>query len=234
MTLPAEIPGIEAASALGAAGLETNPPRLSAELGPSNRLAVHWPESPTKDAETGIEADQLTWLKVYPGSVVVDARYNFHLPENQVRRLQFAADPRLHLLPFEGKDPPAVRIRSDGAKQQVITLQWNRPLNEVTAVDLSFLLTGASGVGKFRLPQIEPLNVEKIKRWLAVSVDPILEYESQDSPNLEAATSEEFLKKWDFAKSPPLLAYRLESDKADWSISTRPRNRKQLLSRPWP
>ena len=185
---------------------------------------MHWPESPAKGgAETGIEADQLTWLKVQPGSVVVEARFKFHLPENQVRRLQFAADPRLHLLPFEGKDPPSVRIRSDDAKQQVITLQWNRPLDEEAAVDLSFLLTGASGVGKFRLPQIEPLDAQKIKRWLAVSVDPILEYESQHSPNLEAATTEEFLKKWDFAKSPPLLAYRLESDKADWSISTRPR-----------
>ncbi|MGA2797845.1 MAG: hypothetical protein ABSE63_09720, partial [Thermoguttaceae bacterium] len=81
---------------------------------------------------------------------------------------------------------------------------------------------GASGAGKFRLPQIEPLDAQKIKRWLAVSVDPILECESQGSTNLEAATTEEFLKKWDFAKSPPRLAYRLESDKADWSISTRP------------
>ena len=93
-----------------------------------------------------------------PGSIVVEARFKFHLPENQVRRLQFAADPRLHLLPFEGKDPPNVRIRADGAKQQVITLQWNRPLDEETTVDLTFLFTGASGVGKFRLPQIEPLG----------------------------------------------------------------------------
>ncbi|MGA2799604.1 MAG: hypothetical protein ABSE63_18635, partial [Thermoguttaceae bacterium] len=152
LTLPAEIPGIEAGSALGATGLETNPPRLLAELGPSNRLAVHWPESPAKGAETGIEADQLTWLKVRPGSVVVEARFKFHLPESQVRRLQFLADPRLHLLPIEGKDPPGVRIRSGGAKQQVITMQWNRPLDEETAIDLSFLLTGASGAGKFRLP----------------------------------------------------------------------------------
>ncbi|MGA2063059.1 MAG: hypothetical protein ABSG67_21515, partial [Thermoguttaceae bacterium] len=224
LTLPVEIPGIEAASALGAAGLETNPPRFLAELGPSNRLAVHWPESQAKGGvETGIEADQLTWLKVQPGSVVVEARFKFHFPENQVRRLQFAADPRLHLLPFEGKDPPGVRIRSDGAKQQVIILQWNRPLDEETTVELSFFLTGASGVGKFRLPQIEPLDAQKIKRWLAVSVDPLLEYESQGSPKLEAATTEEFSKKWDFANSPPLLAYRLESDKSDLSISTRPR-----------
>ncbi len=224
LTLPAEMPGIEAASALGATGLETDPPRLWAQLGPSNRLAVHWPESPAKGgAETGVEADQLTWLKVRPGSVVVEARFKFHLPENQVRRLQLAVDPRLHLLPLQGKDPPGVQIRSDGAKQQVVTLQWNRPLAGQASIDLSFLLTGASGVGKLRLPQIDPLDAQKIKRWLAVSVDPILAYESQGSPDLAAATTAELQKNWDFADSPPLLAYRLESDKADWSISTRPR-----------
>jgi hypothetical protein len=224
LSLPAEIPGIEAASAIGAIVLETDPPRLSAQLGPSNRLAVHWPETPAKGAgETGIEADQLTWMKVKPGSVVVEVRFKFHLPENQVRRLQLAADPRLRLLPLQGKDQPGVQIRSDGAKQQIITLQWNRPLSKETALDLSFLLTGASGVGKFRLPRIEPLDAQKIKRWLAVSVDPILEYESQGSPGLEAAATAELLKNWDFPDPPPLLAYRLESDKADWSLSIRPR-----------
>jgi hypothetical protein len=224
LTLPAEIPGIEAASAIGAVVLESDPPRLSAQVGPSNRLAVHWPEIPAKSArETGIEADQLTWMKVKPGSVVVEGRFKFHLPENQVRRLQLAADQRLRLLPFEGKDQPGVQIRSDGAKQQIITLQWNRTLSKETSLDLSFLLTGSSGVGKFRLPRIEPLDAQKIKRWLAVSVDPILEYESQCSSDLEASATADLLKNWDFPDPPPLLAYRLESDKADWSLSTRPR-----------
>jgi hypothetical protein len=224
LTLPAEIPGIEAASAVGAVDLETDPPRLSAQLGPSNRLAVHWPEIPAKGAgQSGIEADQLTWMKVKPGSVVVEGRFKFHLPENQVHRLQLAADPRLRLLPLQGKDQPGVQIRSDGDKQQIITLQWNRPLSKETLLDLSFLLTGSSGVGKFRLPRIEPLDAQKISRWLAVSVDPILEYESQRSPDLEAAATAELLKNWDFPDPPPLLAYRLESDKADWSLSTRPR-----------
>ncbi len=124
---------------------------------------------------------------------------------------------------MEGKDPPGVHVRSDGANRQIITLQWSRPLAGAAAVDLTFLLTGASGVGNFRLPQIEPLDAQKINRCLAVSVDPILEYETQGSPEPAAATTAELQKNWDLANPAPLLAYRLESDKPDWSISTRPR-----------
>jgi hypothetical protein len=224
LTIPHEMPGIEAQSAIGAVQLETDPPRLSAELGPSNRLAVHWPETPAKGAAAAdIDIDQLMWLKVQPGSVVVDARFKFHIPADQVRRLQIATDPRLRLLPLQGKDAPNVQIRSDGAKKQIVTILWNRPLTEESALDLSFLLTGASGVGKFRLPQIEVLDARTAKRWVAISVNPILEYKSQRSPNLVAAATGEFLKNWGSANSPPAQAYRLESDKVDWSLSTRPR-----------
>ncbi len=224
LILPEEISGIEVPCAIGAVGAENNPPRILAQLGPANRLAVRWPEtSPSGGTEDGINVDQLTWLKVRSGSVVVDERFIFHVPENQVRRLQLAADPRLRLLPSQDKDAPSVQIRSDGDKRQIITLQWNRPLSAGTVLDLSFLLTGASGAGKFRLPQIEMLDVQSNKRWLAVSVDPLLEYETQRSPGLEAAAAAEFLKNWGTAASPPLQAYRLENDKSDWSLSARPR-----------
>ena len=102
-------------------------------------------------------------------------------------------------------------------------MQWNRPLAAEASIDLSFLLTGALGVGKFRVPQIDPLDAQKTNRWLAVSADPILEYESQTSPEFAAATTAELQKNWDLAERSPLLAYRLLSDKADWSIATRPR-----------
>jgi hypothetical protein len=227
LDLPAEVPGIEATTAVGAVRIETDPARLSAELGPCDRLAVHWPATPAAGAaETGIEVDQFTWLKVQPGSVVVNARLKFHVPENQVRRIQLAVDPRLRLLPLTGKDAPSVEIRSRDAKQQIITLQWSRPLAETSAADISFLLTGATGAGKFRLPQIEILGAQKIRRWMALSVDPILEYESQRSPDLESATAADFLKNWGPANSPPLQAYRLVGDKTDWSLSTRPREPK--------
>ena len=224
LTFPAETQGIEVQSAIGPVNIESAPPRLAAELGPVNRLVVHWPEiTASKATASAVEADQLTWLKVQPGSVALDVRFKLHIAEAQIQRLQLAADPRLRLLPMQGKDAPSIQIRSDAGKQQIITFQWNRPLANEAAIDISFLLTGTSGVGKFRLPQIELLDVRTANRWMAISVDPILQYESQPSVNMSSTTAADFLKNWGSANPPPVQAYRIENNKVDWSLSTKPR-----------
>jgi hypothetical protein len=224
LVLPEEIASVEVPSAVGPVRAENDPPRIMAQLGPANRLAVRWPETLQPGmAEGGIDADQLTWLRVRPGSAVVDERFIIHAPENQVRRLQLAAEGGLRLLPLQGNDAPDVQIRSQGDQRQIITLQWNRTLKSETVLDLSFLVTGASGVGNFHLPQIEMLDTQTDKRWLALSVDPLLEHQSQGVPGLEPVAAEEFLEYWAGALLPPLQAYRIQSGELDWSLSTRPR-----------
>ncbi len=221
LLFPPETPAIDVPSAIGAVRKESDPSRLLAELGPSDRLAVRWSESVPASA---LDVDQFMWFKVQSGSVVVDVRCKFHVPEGQqISRIQLAVDPRLRLLPLQGNSAPSVEVRSPHSATQIITLQWDRPLTEDGVLDLSFLFTGASGVGKFRLPHIELLDAAKIKRSLAVSVDPLLEFESQRSPDLETITTAEFLKNWGTSALAPLQAYRLSNNKVDWSFSTRPR-----------
>jgi hypothetical protein len=224
LNVPAEMQGAEVPSAIGAVRVETDPPRLIADLGPSNRLTVRWPEnSPSGPKKSTLYIDQFIWVKVQSGSVVIDVRCKFHELEGQISRVQLATDPRLRLLPLQGKDAPTVDVHADYAQPQIITLQWNHPPSQEVTLDLSFLLTGASGVGNFRLPQIKLLDAPAGKRWLAVSVDPALQFESQRSPDLETITTAEFLKNWGASASGPLQAYRLVGDEADWSFSTRPR-----------
>ena len=50
------------------------------------------------------------------------------------------------------------------------------PIAEPTTIDARFLWTGVSSVGNLRLPQLDVLDARPTRRWLAVSVDPALEY----------------------------------------------------------
>ena len=123
MTLPADAPPVEVPSACGGVSLEKEPPRLLAELGPADRLTVRWQEAAAPNgARLAVNAEQLTWLKIQPGSVVVDAKFKFHVAEGELRQVQLAVDPRLRLLPLPGDAPPTVQVGAESGQTRLITL----------------------------------------------------------------------------------------------------------------
>ncbi len=191
------------------------------ELGPAERLTVRWQDAAA--AAAAIDAEELFWLKIQPGSVVIDAKLKLKVAAGQIRRLQLLADPALQLLPLAGPDPPSVRVRTPAGQPQIIELQWARPVTESTVIDAEFLLTGASSVGNLRLPQIDIADVRPTKRWLAVSVDPALEHQAQMPGRLDAVAVPEFAASWGATQPTPLLACRLAPGPSRWSITTRPR-----------
>ena len=192
LALPGDLPAVEAASALGAVRREKQPPRLVAELGPADRLTVHWPDaSGATGAAATIDAEELFWLKVLPGSVIIDARLKLKAAAGQIRRVQLATDPSLQLLPLPGAEP-AVQVRPQAGQAQIVEFRWARPM-ESTTVDARFLLVGASSVGNLRLPQLDVLDVRPTKRWLAVSVDPALEHEAEAASPADAVAVPDFL-----------------------------------------
>jgi hypothetical protein len=228
LVLPSDPPVVDVPSALGKVVQESEPPRIVADLGPTDRLTVSW-----QDVSPGAavaEIDELIWLKVQPGSVLFDVRLKGNAIAGQLKKLQLAVDPRLRLQPFTGVDAPTVQMQSLPDQPQIITLEWPQPLPEQTLIGLSFLMTGASGVGNLRLPLIQVQHLRTGKRWLGISVDSQLEYSSQRSTGTQPAMKadveilavNEFLKAWGIASYSPIAAYRL-APAADWSLATKPR-----------
>jgi hypothetical protein len=162
------------------------------------------------------------WLKLRPGSVVIAARFMLHVLEGQLQQVQISADPRLRLLPLPGEDPPTVQVGPETAQSRFITFRWSRPVSDRVTLDATFLLSGALGVGNFHLPQIEVLDARPTQRWMALSVDPALDWEEQQKQQLEAVPAADFLTAWGAADSKPQAAYRLPAGETDWSLSTRP------------
>jgi hypothetical protein len=241
LTLPDDAPVLEVPSAHGA--VEIAPARgasqgrgpmpspairsgaqLMAELGPADRLTVRWRKATAPGvAPAAVEAEQLLWLRVQPGSVVIAAKFKLRLAEGQVERVQLAVDPRLRLLPLGGDDPPAVQFGPETGPSRQIIFRWPRPIPGETTLEATFLLSGASGVGNLCLPQIELLDARVARRWLAVSVDPALDHQQQQLQGLEAASAADFLKAWNGERSQiPQAAYRLPAGPVAWSLSTRP------------
>ena len=169
-------------------------------------------------------------MKVQPGSVVIAAKFHLHVVEGQIQQVQLAVDPRLRLLPLPGDDPPTVLTGPESGESRLVALRWPHPISDQVTLETTFLLSGATGVGNFRLPRIELLDARPTKRWMAVSVDPALDGEQQQTQRLEAATVSDFLKAWGAAdakpqavyRAKPQAAYRLPAGEIDWTISTRP------------
>ncbi len=120
LALPADAPPVEVPSACGGTSLEKDPPRLLAELGPADRLTVRWQEAAAANG-TGpaVNAEQLTWLKIQPGSVVVNVKFKFHVAEGELRQVQLAVDSRLRLLPLPGDAPPAVQVGAESGQTRL-------------------------------------------------------------------------------------------------------------------
>jgi len=224
LLLPANAPNIDVPSAIGSVWREDDPRQLVAELGPAERLTVRWPVGARSSASgPAVDVEELLWLNVKPGPMILDARFKLKVTEGQVRQLQISADPDLRLLTLTGTDSPKHDVRAVPGQPQTIVLQWPRPISDRTVVEAQFRLTGTSWVGNLRPPQLEVLDARTTRRWLAVSVDPTLEHEEHAAAPVEAVAAADFAAAWGKADVPPQFALRLASGETAWSMSTRPR-----------
>jgi hypothetical protein len=225
LALPAGAPAVEVPRAMGAVRREEQPPRLVADLGPADRLTVRWPDA-AGEAAPAVDLEQLLWLRVWPGSVLLDARLRFSVVAGALRRVSLLADPRLEMLPLAGTNAPTARVQRPKGQPQIIELSWPRPVTDAAAVDARFVCAAGapsgSGIGTIRLPQLEALGVRPTRQWLAVSVDPALEYQVPGGSRAEVVPAAEFLGSWGAAAAAPQWACRLPPGPSAWSLSTHP------------
>jgi len=234
MDVPPGTGQVQVPSARGAVRVEEDPPRVAAELGPCQRLSVRWPQDPDAAAVGPVvEVEELLWLNVRPGSVVLDARLKLHVVEGHAQRIELAADPRLRLDRLQIDDQTVEKPQTIPGRPQIIRVAWPDPTTDTAGgtaslvaadtvlVEVSLLLKGASGVGNLRLPELHVLDANSTRRWLAVSIDPDLIHTPPES--LDPVALPDFLAKWNPAPSQPVLVCRVDSHGGDWSLSTSPR-----------
>jgi hypothetical protein len=159
----------------------------------SPRLVVQLP-SPQDAALAAatLEADQLLWWKVRPGSVTVQGRFRLRPLPGPVQEAVIEFDPRLRLLPglasgaidrlaVEEGNPNRVRVSFDGsAGEPTFQLAWLWP--------------EASGSGTLVLPRITALADRLLRNWVGVSVEPRLTLE--DLPPATHTTPLDFARAW--------------------------------------
>ncbi len=223
LSLPSDAPAVEVPSAIGSVSIQQVPARLVAELGATDRLTVRWPDVADRaSAGPAMDVEQMYWLKVHPGSVVLSTKLKVKVIEGVVRQLRLAVDPRLRLLPFRDTESAVSQVQTTAGEPQTIQFDMARPISDQAVIEADFLLTGTSGIGKLRLPQVQVVDARVTKRWLAVSVDRALVFEQQAADQLEPVAVPVFEAAWGKAEGPPALAYNLPSSQPAWSLATRP------------
>lgn len=235
LTVPLDAPPLDVRSAVGVVkedrGAESV--RLTAELGPTDRLSVHWQQVTSRgSAGPVVEVEELLWLEVQRESVDLHARFKFQVGESQVRQLFLTVDPRLQRKgPFECDAGPIVEVPAAGTPGQppAIGLVLERPVsNRQLVLRATFHVKDRTGVGRLSLPPLQTQNARVAKRWLAVSVAPSLEYEQQGVDPWEPIAVPDFLSAWGEGATQPRFAHSLPPgeraptrQRGSWSMSTR-------------
>ena len=230
LEVPVDAPPIKIASAIGGSVRQDNHGRVTAQLGPTSRLAISWRDSRGADAGAVADVNRLLWLKIQPGAVVIDARIQLNVQDNRVRRLQLAADSQLRLLsPIRaraGGEPVGLsHVRTVPGDPQIIELEFARSVTGIQEIRLPFLLAGITGVGNVRLPYLDLIGARTSRNWVAVSVDPALQIDRNNIPqneDLVAVSAAMIPDPWNIAEQKPALLYRQTQLGIDWSFPTIP------------
>ena len=194
----------------------------------ADKLSLSWSAQSGVDAQT-YSIDRLTWLRVRPGSMVLDLRLVVRPPAAGVKEILLTADPRLQWLPKRGEDSliadvEQTPITNDQAVVgQRIRLELARPIVKEETVEVSFLLTGGAGVGNMRRPELRLADETPGLRLFAYSVDPLLESSVSLGTGLKPMAVPEFLKAWGRDTLLPQAAYTLTATTNTWTLSARPK-----------
>jgi hypothetical protein len=216
---------IRVASAQGRVTVDAERASLIAQLGAVDRLTIRWPTAPINTgpaATANFQVEELLWVRVRPGTTVLDSRLKFQVSSGELRTIRIATDPRLRLLTSPASGSLVSAVRTFPGSPQIVELDLAQPVRDAITLDLSFLVADASGVGNLRLPQLESLDARPSRRWLGVSVDPALQYRIQageDSPSVEIA---KFLEVWGIGDAKPLAAYAISRGEPIWFLATQP------------
>jgi hypothetical protein len=228
LTFPRDAPKVEVPSALGAVTRVADPASLIAELGPSHQLSVRWEDG------TPLAVEELLWLTVRPSSVVLDARFTFQVGEGLERDLFLLIDPQLRRQgPYrlsgeqiEADDEIPGRTPD---QPRTVRFQLDQSASGEVTVAASFKLKDSIGVGNLQLPLLSTQGTRITRRWMAVSVDPLLDCRPQEARPPKAVAVNEFADAWNDQGREPSMAFDLGSNETIWRMTTTRREPKTTV-----
>ena len=212
-----ELPGVRGGIVRDEPGREWR-----AELGPVQQFTIEGLATASDlNPAMPVNVDQLAWVRFRPGSVTLETVWTFSATEGPLPRLaRLSLDPRLRWLPLSAGQPIA-RISNPEPGQPWIQWEWNESVGSQARIRLSFLLAGATGVGQWRMPRLEPWNARTDRRWLAVSTDANLELQRTAASTLTPLPISEFQEAWGGMETPPAAAFRQSMGEGGGGLSTR-------------
>jgi hypothetical protein len=217
LTVPSGLE-VEVPSAQAALALDRQSGRLTGLLGPTDRVTVRSTETSGHGATAAVaDLDELFWLRVRPGSVVLETRFNFRVVDGTLSQIRLRADPHLRRLP--STDTSLAEVRTEQGEPQTIYVGLAQPATEQVSLKLSFLLTDTSGIGNLRLPRLEAVGMRSVTRRLAVSVESPLEYDEPTAGLWQPFSVDQFLTAWGGADVPPQLVYQLPIGSDNWNLA---------------
>lgn len=234
ITLPAALPSFAVVQAADALSWSEDKRQATVELLPTDKLTLQWSEAPL-GASVGSSIDRLTWLRVRPGSVVVDYRLVIRPPAGGMKEVFLSADPRLQWLPRHGANSLVADVEQTPITAgqttvgQRIEVKFTRPIVKEERVDVSFLLLGSTSVGKLRIPDLRLADDMPGLKLLAVSVDPLLTSTVAAGSGTKGIAVPEFIKAWGPEAALPQTAYERTAPEIDWALSVRPKPAKTVV-----
>jgi hypothetical protein len=189
--------------------------------GASGRLSVRWPSHAA--AATGVvalDADQLLWWKMRPGSAVVEGRFRLRPLGGAIREAVIEVDPRLRLLPGLTSGPIG-GVKIEEGTSNLVKVELAEPATTEVQFRLAWLWPDASGMGTLLLPRAA-LRADRLSRdWTVVSAEPKLEID-RFSATSGAPSPAEFAQVWPDANIAGSLIVGASVDEHNRAIVVRP------------
>jgi len=216
LVVPAGAPEPTVVGALGQTRWQSDPRRLAADLGSTDRLALEW----IAPSPAAIDCDQLLWWRTAPGAASIDVRLRLRVVDGRTDQIAIVTDAAVQPRFVSADDGPVMETELVGDDARRLLFRWPQPISG--EISLDFTLLPASPPGVLWAPRIDVADARTTRRWLAVSLDPLLRGEAQDAELAELIAPSDFAAHWGGNPSPPSLALRLPANGPwRWRVSPR-------------
>ncbi|MDZ4819052.1 MAG: hypothetical protein SGJ20_08775 [Planctomycetota bacterium] len=208
--------------------------RISGQIGNASRAIARLDESIPRDrSKPEVDADELLWLKVKPSGTQLDVRWNLNVRRGQLRNLKLQLDPRWQMLP-----PSAVSnirdVSRHGSQGNQVTLHFTEPVTDQQTVDLSFIPIESLPQTPFAFPTMRLLEADEVRRFVALSVDPMYEPTIPEVKTFASVTPLRFASIWGVYEATPLVAAQQMAPEAKWELRVAPlKSLVQTSERTW-
>ena len=211
LTSPQATQSLTVPSAIGATQRREASNQLEADLGPTDRLEIRWPRSSTPDSVSAV--DQLSWLRLGRDAVKLEIQLIVDTSKYLEPALVALVDERLQLNVVNSTPPLSWVPDDDVPGTRRMEFSVDSVKNQQTTIQLSFNVTGSSGIGYVPLPRFQVVG-QRNASWLAVSADPTLVLRVEPG-NGETLNTNEFAAGWGGDETPD-YAYRFSGDVRGW------------------